>query len=137
MEYFVFNMLSTFKISVFFRHDISVFNILSTFMISVFFRHNISVFYMLSTFMTSVCFKHDTSVFFRPDIYIDDITGFSHDIYIYEISVFLMISNENHFIYRWMSKTTNSFHNRSVTFLQLYKKWWEYHNWSFCPCELK
>jgi hypothetical protein len=48
-----------------------------------------------------------------------------------------MISNENHFINRWMTKTTNPFHNRTVTFLQLYKKWLQYHNWSFCPCELK
>jgi hypothetical protein len=27
--------------------------------------------------------------------------------------------NENQFIYRWMTKTKNSFHNKSVTFLQL------------------
>ena len=26
-----------------------------------------------------------------------------------------------------VSKTTNPFHNRTATFLQLYKKWWQYH----------
>ena len=101
------DMTSIFITSVFLRHDIYI-------MASVFFRHeiyiyDISIFYMKSTLMTSV--------FFRHDIYIDD------------ISVFHMISNENHFIYRWMTK--NLFNNRTVTFLQLYKKLWQYHNWSF------
>ena len=91
------DMTSIFITSVFLRHDIYI-------MASVFFRHeiyiyDISIFYMKSTLMTSV--------FFRHDIYIDD------------ISVFHMISNENHFIYRWMTKTKNSFNNRTVTCLQL------------------
>jgi hypothetical protein len=29
----------------------------------------------------------------------------------------------------------HSFHSRTVTFLQLYKKWWQYHHWFFCLCE--
>ena len=77
----------------------------STFLTSVFLRqviyiYNNSVFLdVASTFMTFMFFRHDISI--------DD------------ISVFHMISNENHFIYRWMTKTKNSFDNRSVTFLQL------------------
>jgi hypothetical protein len=62
--------------------------------------YNNSVFLdVASTFMTFMFFRHDISI--------DD------------ISVFHMISNENHFIYRWMTKTKNSFDNKSVTFLQL------------------
>ena len=124
--------------SVFFRHDSNIYNIIvfqtwhlhlwhqylfldiaSTFISSVFSD-------MTSTSMTSVFFRHLHlwHQCFRHDIYIDDISVFH-------------ISNENYFIYRWMSKTTNPFHNRTATFLQLYKKWWQYHNWSFYPCELK
>jgi hypothetical protein len=124
--------------SVFFRHDnyiddISVFHITSTFI-------NISVFQTWHPHWWLQCFQDMTSrlmtsVYFTWHLHLWH-QCFRHDIYIDDISVF-HISNENHFIYRWMSKTTNPFHNRTVTFLQLYRKWWQYHNWSFYPCELK
>jgi hypothetical protein len=127
------DMTSIFITSVFLRHAIYILTL-------VFIRHeiyiyNISVFldiYDISGFFFRIeVYIYDISVF-RHDIYIYNISVFldmtstfmtsvffRHDIYIYDISVFHMIPNENHFIYRWMTKTKNSFNNRTVTCLQL------------------
>ena len=140
---FHFDMTSLFL----FWHDISVFqtchlhyyiSVFQTWHLyllhMVFFRYEIYVYYIGVSQTWYI--HHDISVFQTWNIYLWH-QRILHEIYIDDISVFHMISNENHFSYRWMTKTKNSFNNRTVTFLQLYKKWWQYHKWYFGPCELK
>jgi len=87
---------------------------------------------MTFTFLTSVYFRHDTYTY----------------IYIYKTNVFHMTSRSITSVYfTWYQMKTISStdgwrrrRNHSIiglTFLQLYRKWWQYHKWSFCPCELK
>ena len=145
-------MTSTLMTSVYFIHDIyiddisvfqtchlhyyiSVFQTWHLYLLHmVFFRYEIYVYYIGVSQTWYI--HHDISVFQTWNIYLWH-QRILHEIYIDDISVFHMISNENHFSYRWMTKTKNSFNNRTVTFLQLYKKWWQYHKWYFGPCELK
>ena len=116
-------MTCTFITSVLFRHDIYIFDF------SVFKTWRVQSWHQSFSDMTSTLM---TSVFLRQVIYIYNISVFldvastfitfmffRHDISIDDISVFHMISNENPFIYRWMTKKTNSFDNRNVTFLKL------------------
>ena len=122
---------------------------------------------MTSTFITSVYFTWHLYLWHQcfSDIYIYDISVsdmtsvyftwylylwhqcFS-DIYIHDISVSDMTSTLITSLYftcyqmKTISSTNecrrkHSFHSRTVTFLQLYKKWWQYHHWFFCLCELK
>ena len=100
--------------------------------------YDISVSDMTSTLMTSVYFPWYLYLWHQC---------FS-DIYIHDISVSDMTSTLITSLYfTWYQMKTisstnecrrkHSFHSRTVTFLQLYKKWWQYHHWFFCLCELK
>ena len=122
---------------------------------------------MTSTFITSVYFTWHLYLWHQcfSDIYIYDISvsdmtsGYFtwylylwhqcfSDIYIHDISVSDMTSTLITSLYfTWYQMKTisstnecrrkHSFHSRTVTFLQLYEKWWQYHHWFFCLCELK
>ena len=116
------NMTSTFMTAAFLRLDINIYDMcisdmISTLMTSVFWRqviyiYNISVFLdMASTFMTFMFFRHDISI--------DDISVFHMTSRFMTSVYFTWYQMKNKFIYRWMTKTKNSFNNRTVTFLQL------------------